>query len=97
MKDVIIIMYVDIIILIINIYLLYFAKKDFIYKSIDQFFINVNIQSFYQISDYLNRKYLKANKISDSSTIYKKNISLNFIQLNNDPLVNNLSFIMNYN
>ena len=90
MKDVMIIMYLDIIILIINIYLFYFVKKDFIYKSIDQFYININIQPFYQISNYLNRKYLKAYKINDSSTIYKKNISLNFIQLNNDPLVNNL-------
>ena len=85
-----IIIYIDIIILIINLYLLFFDKIDFIYKNIDHFFISVNTQSFYHISDYLNKKYIKEYNLNDSSQTNKKYISLHFIQFNDDPFVYNL-------
>ena len=90
MKNIIIIIYINFIILIINIYLLFFFNNDLIYKNIDHFFITVNTQSFYKISDYLNKKYTKVYNLNDSSQINKKYISIDFIQFYEEPFAYNL-------
>ncbi len=87
---IIIIIYFNIIIFIANIYLLFFFKHNFIFRNIDHFFFNINTQSFYQISDYLNRKYKKIYYLNDSSQNNKKLISLHFIHFPNDPFLNNI-------
>ena len=85
-----IIIYIDIIILIINIYLLVLFKSNFLYKNIDHFFISLNTKSIYQISDYLNIKYMKSSNLGDNSQINKKYISLYFINFHNEPFHNNI-------
>jgi hypothetical protein len=67
------IFFIDIIILLINIYLLFFFKSNFLYKNIDHFFIALNTKSIDQISDYLNKKYMKSYNLENNSSI-KKNI-----------------------
>jgi hypothetical protein len=85
MKFITIIIIIDIIILITNLHLLFFFKSDFIYRSIDYFFISFNTQSFYHISDYLDRKYQKGINHNENAKANKKNISLYFIQFHEDP------------
>ena len=84
-----IIIYIDITLLITNIYLLFF-KNNFIYKNIDHFFFIFNTQSIDQISVYLNKKYLKSYNLNDSSQINKKYISLYFINFHDEPFQSNL-------
>ena len=85
-----IIIYIDITLLITNIYLLLFFKNNFIYKNIDHFFFILNTQSINQISDYLNKKYIKSYNLNDSSQINKKYISLYFINFHDEPFHSNL-------
>ena len=85
----------DITLLIINIYLLIFLKNDFFHKrNIDNFYINFSTKSFYQMSDYLNRKYLNPYNPNDISKTDKTYISLYFIQFHKEPfhkkLINNI-------
>ena len=80
MKFITFIIIIDIIILITNLHLLFFFKSNFIYRSIDYFFISFNTQSFYHISDYLNRKYQKVFNHNENAKANMKNISLYFIQ-----------------
>ena len=89
---------IDIIILMSNIYLLFSFKYHLIYKNIDNFFISFSNQSLFQVSDYLNRKYLKVYNSNDSSKTNKKNISLYFIQFHHEPfhkkLINDIITIL---
>ena len=88
-----IIIYIDITFLITNIYLLLFFQNNFIYKNIDRFYFILNTHSIDQISEYLNRKYLKSNNQYDSSQINKKYISLYFINFNDEPFHNTIKVV----
>jgi uncharacterized protein YneF (UPF0154 family) len=76
--------------LITNIYLFIAFKNGFVYKNVDQFFINVNTRSFYHISNYLNRKNQKSNNLNDNPKINKKFINLYFIKYGNNTFIDNL-------
>ena len=81
-----------------NIYLLFSFKYHLIYKNIDNFFISFSNQSLFQVSDYLNRKYLKVYNSNDSSKTNKKNIILYFIKYHHErfhkKLINDIITIL---
>ena len=52
--------------------------------------ISFRAHTYYQISNYLNRKYLYPNNLINSSKLRKTNISLYFIQFHREPFHNEL-------
>ena len=72
---------INIFILLCNLYFynyFYFGIK---LKNVDKLFLNLCCKSFFQISNYLNSKYLnRCNTSNDIKQLNKKNISIYFIE-----------------
>ena len=90
------IIYINIIILFINLYY-YSYEFNFYYKSIDFPFLSLKSKSFFNISNYLNHKYqIKDNNFLENST--NNSISIYFLGFNpdkfHDIIINNIITII---